>query len=79
LILIVSSLLKQVPDLQMHIQKALSHICSKGFGQRLGSVRIRARIGHPHPLVCLKRQLNGAVLRMRLEKPRPRFTVRVAR
>jgi hypothetical protein len=42
-------------------------------------VRIRARIDPPHPLVCRKRRLNGAVLRMRPEKPRPRVTVGVAR
>jgi hypothetical protein len=33
-------------------------------------VRIRVRIDHPHPLVCHKRRLNGAVHRMRPEKPR---------
>jgi hypothetical protein len=33
-------------------------------------VRIRVRIDPPHPLVCRKRRLNGAVLRMRPEKPR---------
>jgi hypothetical protein len=32
------------------------------------SVRIRVRIDPPHPLVCRKRRLNGAVLRMRPEK-----------
>jgi hypothetical protein len=42
-------------------------------------VRIRARIDPPHPFVCRKRRLNGAVLRMRPEKPRPRVTVGVAR
>jgi hypothetical protein len=42
-------------------------------------VRIRVRIGPPHPLVCCKRRLNGAVLRMRPEKPRPRVTAGVAR
>jgi hypothetical protein len=30
-------------------------------------VRIRVRIGPPHPLVCRKRWLNGVVLRMRPE------------
>jgi hypothetical protein len=44
-----------------------------------GPVRIRVRVGPPHPLVCRKRQLNGAVLRMRPEKPRPRVTAGVAR
>jgi hypothetical protein len=34
-------------------------------------VRIRVRIGPLHPLVCRKRRLNGAVLRMRPEKPDP--------
>jgi hypothetical protein len=42
-------------------------------------VRIRVRIDPPHPLVCRKRRLNGAVLRMRPEKPRPRVTAGVAR
>jgi hypothetical protein len=37
-------------------------------------VRIRVRIDPPHPLVCRKRRLNGAVLRMRPEKPRSRVT-----
>jgi hypothetical protein len=31
----------------------------------LRPVRIRVRIDPPHPLVCRKRRLNGAVLRMR--------------
>ena len=44
-----------------------------------GPVRIRVRIGPPHPLVCRKRRLNEAVLRMRPEKPRPRVTAGVAR
>jgi hypothetical protein len=35
-------------------------------------VRIRVRINPPHPLVCRKRRLNGAVLRMRPQKPRSR-------
>jgi hypothetical protein len=34
-------------------------------------VRIRVRIDLPHPLVCRKRRLNGAVLRIRPKKPRP--------
>jgi hypothetical protein len=37
-------------------------------------VRIRVRIDPPHPLVCRKRRLNGAVLQMRPEKPRSRVT-----
>jgi hypothetical protein len=32
-------------------------------------MRIWVRIGPPHPLVCRKRQVNGVVLLMRLEKP----------
>jgi hypothetical protein len=31
-------------------------------------VRIQVRIDLPHPLVCRKRRLNGAVLQMRPEK-----------
>jgi hypothetical protein len=42
-------------------------------------VRIRVRIDPPHPLVCRKRRLNGAVHRMRPEKPRSRVTAGVAR
>jgi hypothetical protein len=42
-------------------------------------VRIRVRIHPPHPLVCRKRRLNGAVLRMRPEKPRSRVTAGVTR
>jgi hypothetical protein len=33
-------------------------------------VRIQVRIDPPHPLVCRKRRLNGAVLRVKLEKLR---------
>jgi hypothetical protein len=36
-----------------------------------GRVRIRVRIGPPHPLVCRKKRLNGAVYRMRPENRRP--------
>jgi hypothetical protein len=42
-------------------------------------VRIRVRIDPPQPLVCRKRWLNGAVLRMRPGKPRSRVTAGVAR
>jgi hypothetical protein len=42
-------------------------------------VRVRVRINPPHPLVCRKRRLNGAVLRMRPEKQRPCVTAGVAR
>jgi hypothetical protein len=42
-------------------------------------VRIRVRIDPPHPLVCHKRRLNGAVLRIRPEKLRSHVTVDVAR
>jgi hypothetical protein len=42
-------------------------------------VRIRVRIGPPHPLLCRKRRLNGVVLRMRPKKPRPIVTADVAR
>jgi hypothetical protein len=55
-------------NLHMHFEPTLSR-----------PVRIRVRIDPPHPLVCRKRRLNGAVLRMRLEKPRSRVTVGVAR
>jgi hypothetical protein len=37
-------------------------------------VRIRVRIDALHPLLCRKRRLNGAVLRMRPEKLRSRVT-----
>jgi hypothetical protein len=42
-------------------------------------VSIRIRIGPPRPHASRKRRLNGAVLRMRPEKPSPRVTVGVAR
>jgi hypothetical protein len=42
-------------------------------------MRIQVRIGPPHPHACRKRRLNGVVLRMKPEKPRPRVTVVVAR
>ena len=42
-------------------------------------VRIRVRRDPSHPLVCRQRQLNGAVLRMRPQKPRSRVTTGVAR
>jgi hypothetical protein len=43
------------------------------------SVRILFRIDPPHPLVCHTRRLNGVVLQMRPEKPRPCVTIGVAR
>jgi hypothetical protein len=48
------------------------------YKQRLQQL-IGVRINPPHPLVCRKRRLNGAVLRMRPEKPRSRVTAGVAR
>jgi hypothetical protein len=56
--------------------QSLSDLC---FLKDLYSVRIRVRIDPPHPLECHKRGLNGAVLRMKPEKPRSRVTVGVAR
>jgi hypothetical protein len=47
--------------------------------QVIDPVRIRIRIDPPHPLVCRKRRLNLAVLRMRPEKPKSRVTAGVAR
>jgi hypothetical protein len=41
-------------------------------------VRIRVRIGPPHPHACRKRRLNGAVLWMRPETPRSRITAGLA-
>jgi hypothetical protein len=43
-----------------------------------GPVRIRARIGPPRPHACRKTRLNGAVLRMRPDKPRSRVGVCVS-
>jgi hypothetical protein len=40
------------------------------------TVRILVRIDPPHPLVCPKRRLNGAVIRMRPEKLRSSVTVK---
>jgi hypothetical protein len=37
----------------------------------IGPVRIRVRIDPPHPFVCRKRRLNGAVLRMKNRGPVP--------
>jgi hypothetical protein len=47
--------------------------------RRYNPVRIRVRIDPPHLLVRRKRRLNGAVLRMRPEKPRSRVTAGVVR
>jgi hypothetical protein len=41
-------------------------------------MRIRVRLDLPHPLVCCKRRLNGAVLWMRLHKPRSLVTAGMA-
>jgi hypothetical protein len=41
-------------------------------------VRIRARIDSPHPLVCHKRQPNGAPFQIRPGKPWPHVTAGVA-
>jgi hypothetical protein len=55
------------------------------FGNRMSylynntPMRIPVRIDPPHPFVCRRRRLNGAVLRMRPEKPRSRVLVGVAR
>jgi hypothetical protein len=43
-----------------------------------GTVRLRLRIGPYHHLVCCKSRLDGAVLRMKPEKLRPRVTAGVA-
>jgi hypothetical protein len=40
---------------------------------------IWVKIGPPHPHVCRKRRLIGAVFRMRPEKPRSRVTAGVTR
>jgi hypothetical protein len=47
--------------------------------ESLGVFWIRVRIDPPHLLVCRKWRLNGAVLRMRPEKPRSRAIADVAR
>jgi hypothetical protein len=46
----------------------------KNFKFHFSPVRIRVRIDPPHPLVCRKRRLNGAVLLMRPEKSRSQVT-----
>jgi hypothetical protein len=58
---------------------ALNFTKTASLYQLPSPVRIRVRIDPPHPLVCHKRRLNGAILRMRPEKPRPRVTAGVAR
>jgi hypothetical protein len=60
-----------------HNRENHTYICvlygKKSFFSRTSiPLRIRVRIDPPHPLVCRKRRLNGAVLQMRLEKPRSR-------
>jgi hypothetical protein len=72
------------PD-PMYISSHLSGVCVALhsilyllFGLWLRFMRIRDRIDPPHPLVCRKRRLNGAVFRMRPEKPRSRVTAGVA-
>jgi hypothetical protein len=49
------------------------------FPPLLAPVRIWIRIDPPHPLVCHNRPLNGAFIRIRSEKPRPRVPAGVAR
>jgi hypothetical protein len=51
----------------------------RGFIKLFSPVRIRVRIDPPRALVCRKRRLNGAVLRMRPEKQRSRVTAGMAR
>jgi hypothetical protein len=48
------------------------------YQETFGPVKIRVRKDPSHPLVCRKRRLNGAVLRIRPEKPRPNVTTGVA-
>jgi hypothetical protein len=49
------------------------------FFSALRPARVQVRIDPSHPLMCSKRRLNGAVLQMRPEKPRPRVTAGVPR
>jgi hypothetical protein len=78
-----------MPDLLMHQQSFIQFLTFDldlglwksfhTFVDQMSFPRIRVRIDPPHPLVCRKRRLNGAVLRMRPEKPRSRVTAGVAR
>jgi hypothetical protein len=70
-----SSVFKSVTSTNWYV--VTCNVRFESFSQ--SPVRIRARIDPPHPLVCHKRRLNGAVLRMRPKKPRSRVTVGVAR
>jgi hypothetical protein len=59
------------------LKRGIRRWCELSFTNR--PVRIWVRIGPSHPQACRKRRLNGAVLRMRSEKPRPHVTASVAR
>jgi hypothetical protein len=71
-------LLIEVPN---HFTEELTilHAGILEFSPFIIPVRIRVTIDPPHPLVCCKRRLNGAVLQMRPEKLRPCVTAGVAR
>jgi hypothetical protein len=61
-----------------HLMLAKNGVLSCDALQMYCPARIRVRIDPPHPLMSRKRRLNGAVLRMRPEKPRSRVTAGVA-
>jgi hypothetical protein len=61
--------------LQKYYEVRISNHCAN----KMTSFKVWVRIDPSHPFVCRKRQLNGAVLRMRPEKPRPCITASVAR
>jgi hypothetical protein len=72
-------LLTDIKTDNVHILHIYGSMCAHLFYLYSDPVRIRVRIDPPQPLVCRKRRLNGAVLRMRPEKPRSRVTAGVAR
>jgi hypothetical protein len=63
------------PNFTKEMLLFIAHPC---FTNEILPVRVQDRINPPHPFVCYKTRLNGAVLRMRPEKPTPRVTAGVA-
>jgi hypothetical protein len=55
-----------IKEIQIHVNKSRKNM-GYYFHPPPIPVRIQVRIDHPHSLVCRKRRLNGAILRMRPE------------
>jgi hypothetical protein len=71
-------LITQFQHMQLIIEVSLE-INLLHYNIQTSPMRTWVRIHLPHPLVCCKRRLNGAVLQMRPEKTRSRVTANVAR